>query len=57
MKLSPDSPRLQAAARSLLAGDTVYYTGHCTGEAQYRVLKTFMGERLHSMPAGTILEL
>lgn len=57
MKLDPGSPRLEAAARSLLAGDTVYYTGHCTGEAQYRELKTIMGERLHPMPAGTVMEL
>lgn len=57
MKLSPDSPRLELAARSLLAGERVYYTGHCTGEAQYLRLKTVMGERLHPMPAGTVLEL
>lgn len=56
MKLE-DERALQAAAARLMAYDTVYYTGHCTGESQYAVLKATMGNRLHAIPAGTILQL
>ena len=48
---------LKAAAETLLSYDTVYYTGHCTGQSQYDYLKSIMGDRLHYIAAGTILEL
>lgn len=48
---------LEAAAKKLLEYDTVYYTGHCTGQKQYDYLKNLMGERLHYIAAGTVLEL
>ena len=56
MKLE-DEEALQAAAKRLLSFDTVYYTGHCTGQRQYPVLKAAMGDRLHAIPTGTVLEL
>ena len=48
---------LSKAAVELLRAPTTYYTGHCTGEAQYAFLKRLMGDRLHGIPAGTCLEI
>ncbi len=54
MKLDPVADRIKliAAANFLLQKETVYYTGHCTGEAQYELLKEFMGERLQRLSTG-----
>lgn len=52
-----DENFLQAAAWKLMAYDTTYYTGHCTGLTQYDFLKTRMGDRLHYLSAGTVLEI
>ena len=59
MKLDPekDATRLKFTAMELLAKDTVYYTGHCTGEQQYDALKTHMGERLHRLTTGAVFEI
>lgn len=56
MKIEEEE-KLEAAAQKLLEYDTVYYTGHCTGQKQYDYLKAIMGEKLHYIAAGTILEL
>ena len=56
MKITEEE-KLDAAAKKLLAYDTVYYTGHCTGQKQYDYLKTIMGEKLHYISTGTVLEL
>lgn len=56
MKITEEE-KLEAAAKKLLAYDTVYYTGHCTGQKQYDYLKTIMGEKLHYISTGTVLEL
>ena len=52
-----DENFLRMAAQKLLAYDTTYYTGHCTGLTQYDFLKTRMGDRLHYLSAGTVLEI
>ena len=52
-----DEAFLKKAAQTLLEYDTVYYTGHCTGFKQYEFLKSIMGDRLHYIAAGTILEI
>ena len=52
-----DENFLRVAARKLMAYDTTYYTGHCTGLTQYDFLKTLMGDRLHYISAGTALEI
>lgn len=52
-----DETFLIRAAQQLLEYDTVYYTGHCTGQKQYDFLKNLMGDRLHYISAGTVLEI
>jgi len=56
MKIT-DEETLREAAQKLLQYDAIYYTGHCTGQTQYAYLKNLMGDKLHSIAAGTILEL
>ena len=43
---------IRSTADALLAGDTVYYTGHCTGDYAYEKLKEILGERLHRISGG-----
>ncbi len=59
MKLDPEkeATRLKFTALELLQKDTVYYTGHCTGDAQYDALKSHMGERLHRLSTGAAFEI
>ena len=52
-----DPEKLAEAANRLLAYETVYYTGHCTGQEQYDYLKSLMGENLHYLATGTVLEI
>lgn len=56
MKITEEE-KLREAARKLLEYDTVYYTGHCTGQKQYEYLKTVMGDKLHYISTGTVLEI
>lgn len=56
MKIEAEAT-LEAAAKKLLEYDTIYYTGHCTGQKQYDFLKNIMGDKLHYIATGTILEL
>ncbi|MGM9537340.1 MAG: MBL fold metallo-hydrolase [Candidatus Onthomonas sp.] len=54
-KLDPEGPEretLLAAARQLAQYPAVYYSGHCTGEAQLSLLKTVLGERIQPIRAG-----
>lgn len=60
MKLDPagsGAAVLEASARQLLQYPTRYYTGHCTGEAQFQFLKDRMGDRLQSLSTGCCLTL
>ena len=61
MKLDPecdaDRERLEQAAAALLGHKAVYYTGHCTGEAPYALLKARMGGRLMPLSTGMTIEL
>lgn len=56
MKITEEE-KLKTAAEKLLTYDTVYYTGHCTGQKQYDFLKNIMGDKLYYISAGTVLEL
>ena len=60
MKLDPqggDAPLLRAAAKELLASGCTFYTGHCTGEAPFAFLKDIMGDRLHAIHSGTVIQI
>lgn len=57
MKLSPESDELARAGEKLIALDTRYYTGHCTGAEQFLTLKGIMGERLNYIASGDSIEI
>ena len=48
---------LKDAAAELLSYNTVYYTGHCTGLDQYCYLKQIMGDKVHYLAAGQMIEI
>lgn len=43
---------IRRTAQELSALDTVFYTGHCTGEAAYGLMKPVMGGKLRQMHSG-----
>lgn len=55
MKREPES--LGPEAEALLSMPVRYYTGHCTGQAQYHWLKTRMADRLSYLSTGSVLEI
>ena len=48
---------IEETGRKLLKGDTVYYTGHCTGDYAYTKLKAILGDRLQPMTGGSVVEI
>ncbi len=48
---------LHQIAEALLASGATYYTCHCTGEKNYQILRSFMGDRMEYISGGTVLEL
>lgn len=52
-----DAAFMQDAARKLCAYPTRYYTGHCTGQSQYTLLKSIMAERLQPIVSGSVIVL
>lgn len=56
-QLPPDSEQLRRYGESLAKYDTLFYTGHCTGTEQYAVLKTILGDKLHAISTGSVLEI
>lgn len=60
-ELKPDAPEsealLAATAAELAEGDTIYYTGHCTGDRAYERLRETLGDRLRPMDCGASAEL
>jgi len=48
---------IDMTGKALLAGDTVYHTGHCTGDNAYDRLKTILGDRLQRMSGGRVVEI
>ena len=55
---APESEALIAAtAAELSQGNTVYYTGHCTGDWAYERLRETLGDRLRPMDCGAAAEL
>ena len=56
IRMDPRGQELALAARQLSAFPTRYYTGHCTGQEQYDVLKETLGRRLDYLSGGTVLD-
>ena len=52
-----DARQLQRIGQILLQSDTLYYTGHCTGQNPFAALKACMGSRLESISAGLVFEV
>lgn len=44
-----DLEEIKKVAVELSKMDTCFYTGHCTGEVAYRILKEYMGEKLFAI--------
>lgn len=53
----PGCQTLENAARILQAAGTVFYTGHCTGQAQYAFLKDRLGDNLQPLSSGAVYQL
>ena len=54
----PESAKLiDDTGKALLEGETVYYTGHCTGEYAYGKLHDILGDRLRRMTGGSVVEI
>ncbi|MBQ3215115.1 MAG: MBL fold metallo-hydrolase [Oscillospiraceae bacterium] len=53
----PDSAELVRIAQTMMELPTVFYTGHCTGVEQFCTMKSVMGQRLHYLSAGTVIDL
>lgn len=47
-----DLETIREIAAALKETDTRYYTGHCTGEIPYKVMKEYMGEQLVYVHSG-----
>ncbi len=47
-----ETEELRRTAEELAAMPTVFYTGHCTGQAAYELLAPVMGEKLRPLHAG-----
>ena len=48
---------LTLLATTLTEHNAIFYTGHCTGEKAYTIMKQTMGERLKHLSTGTIIEI
>lgn len=55
--LDPDGERLRQYGEALAAYDTMFYTGHCTGQPQFERLKPILGDRLHAISTGMTIEI
>lgn len=57
IRMDPHGRELTEAARQLSQTPARYFTGHCTGQEQYAVLKEALSDRLHYLHTGTVIEL
>ena len=48
---------LRKIADALLESGATYYTCHCTGEENYQILRTFMGDKVEYLSGGKTLDL
>lgn len=47
-----DMENIRSVARELVGYKTIFYSGHCTGQEAYRVMKEIMGEQLREIHSG-----
>ena len=52
-----DIATIKETAECLSKLPTTFYTGHCTGEEPFEMMKGIMGERLHYIHGGSVLML
>ncbi len=52
-----DDALIESIARELSSTDTIYYTGHCTGEHAMQILQRIMGDRLVALHSGDEIHL
>jgi 7,8-dihydropterin-6-yl-methyl-4-(beta-D-ribofuranosyl)aminobenzene 5'-phosphate synthase len=57
IRMDPHGRELEDALRQLQKFSTRYFTGHCTGQEQYAVLKEALGDRIGYLHTGTVIEL
>lgn len=55
IRMDPAGRELADAVRQLSHFSTRYYTGHCTGQEQYAVLKEALDDRLDYLHTGTVI--
>ena len=48
---------IRQTARELLKTEALFYTGHCTGQKAFDIMKEIMGEQLQAFHSGSYLEL
>lgn len=56
-KVDPDSPRLLEAAKVLKETGCMFYTGHCTGTAQFDTMKIVLADRLAYAATGSVITI
>ena len=52
-----DIARVRQTAEILAGSSTHFYTGHCTGEEAYGIMKEILGPQLHHLHAGDIFDI
>lgn len=57
LETQEDRQRLRTLAQQLKTSGTIYYTGHCTGDEQYAILKEILGEHLEPFATGRCFEI
>lgn len=48
---------IKETARELAKADTIYYTGHCTGQLAFDIMKEIMGEKLRPLHTGRKIKI